>query len=156
MTKPFLLTLLVAGVSGALPTSAQTPSVMGTWLTESKTANVQLAPCASAANGPICGTVVKLNDPKDANGKPMAPEDVTDARNPDPAQRSRKVLGMVLLYNFMATNDPNTFEEGTIYSGENGKTYRANLGLQPDGTLRLRGYVGTPLFGETQVWTRVR
>jgi len=30
------------------------------------------------------------------------------------------------------------------------------LGLQADGTLRLRGYVGTPLFGETQIWTRAQ
>ncbi len=44
---------------------------------------------------------------------------------------------------------------GQIYNGENGKIYNANISVQPDGKLRLRGYVGTPLFGETQVWTRV-
>ena len=47
------------------------------------------------------------------------------------------------------------FEDGRIYNGENGKTYDANISLQPDGKLRLRGFVGTPMFGETQVWTRV-
>ena len=52
--------------------------------------------------------------------------------------------------------DGNAFEDGQIYNGENGKTYNANIGLQPDGTLRLRGYVGTPMFGETQIWTRVQ
>ena len=45
---------------------------------------------------------------------------------------------------------------GQIYNGENGKTYNANISLQPDGTLRLRGYVGSPMFGETQIWTRIK
>jgi len=157
MRRAFMATLLATGLfGGILPLSAQTPSVMGTWLTASKAAEVQIAPCANAANGPICGTIVKLNDPKSPEGKPVTPEEATDVRNADPALRSRKVLGMVLIYNFVKTTDPNTFEEGTIYNGENGKTYKANLSLQPDGTLKLRGYVGTPMFGETQIWTRVR
>jgi uncharacterized protein (DUF2147 family) len=63
---------------------------------------------------------------------------------------------MVLLYDFKKASAPNTYVEGTIYNGENGKTYSANLSLQPDGTLRVRGYVGRSLFGETQIWTRVR
>ena len=66
------------------------------------------------------------------------------------------VLGMPLIWGFKKTSDPNSFEDGHIYNGENGKTYTANISLQPDGKLRLRGYVGTPLFGETQVWTRVQ
>jgi len=56
---------------------------------------------------------------------------------------------------FKKTSDSTTFEEGQIYNGENGKTYNANISLQPDGKLRLRGYVGSPMFGETQLWTRV-
>jgi len=34
--------------------------------------------------------------------------------------------------------------------------YTANISLQSDGTLRLRGYVGSPMFGETQIWTRIQ
>jgi len=81
---------------------------------------------------------------------------VTDIHNSDPALRGRKVLGMMLLYGFQRTSDANAFEGGTIYNGENGKTYKANISLQSDGTLRLRGYVGSPMFGETQVWTRIK
>jgi uncharacterized protein (DUF2147 family) len=150
-----LLVALLAMLS-AFSASAQGPSVMGTWLTASKAAQVHLAPCADTARGPLCGQVVKLIDPKDAGGKPMVPEEVIDAHNADPSLRGRKVLGMMLLYGFTRTSDPNSFESGTIYNGENGKTYRANITLQTDGTLRLRGYVGTPMFGETQIWTRVQ
>jgi uncharacterized protein (DUF2147 family) len=139
----------------AIPAGAQVPSVMGTWLVASKAAQVTLAPCADPVHGPVCGTIVKLIDPKDDAGRPIAPEAATDVRNADPALRGRKVLGMVLLYGFTRTPDAKVFENGTIYNGENGKTYRANMSLQPDGTLRLRGYVGTPMFGETQIWTRI-
>jgi len=134
---------------------AQQSSVMGTWLTQSGVAQVRLSPCQNPSHGPICGTIVSLINPKGPSGQVVAPEAATDYRNTDPALRGRKVLGMPLIWGFKATSDPNSFEDGQIYNGENGKTYIANISLQPDGKLRLRGYVGSPLFGETQLWTRV-
>jgi uncharacterized protein (DUF2147 family) len=137
------------------PAAAQAPSVMGTWLTAAKTAQIRIAPCPDAARGPICGTIVSLQNAKGPDGNVVAPDAATDFRNSDPALRGRKIVGMVLLYDFKAAG-PNAYEEGTIYNGENGKTYKANVALQADGTLRLRGYVGSPMFGETQIWTRVQ
>lgn len=139
----------------AVPASAQQSGVMGTWLTASGVAQVRIAPCAAAASGALCGTIVGLINPKGPDGKAVAPEAATDFRNENQALRGRKVIGMPLIWGFKATSDPNTFESGQIYNGENGKTYSANISLQPDGKLRLRGYVGSPMFGETQLWTRV-
>jgi len=139
----------------AASASAQSSGVMGTWLTQAGTAQVKIGPCADAAQGPLCGVVVGLINPKNASGQPVAPEAVTDSHNPDPAMRSRKMLGLPLFWGFKATSNPNTFEDGKIYNGENGKTYSANISLQADGKLRLRGFVGSPMFGETQLWTRI-
>jgi uncharacterized protein (DUF2147 family) len=139
----------------AVPASGQSGSVMGVWLTASGVARVEIRPCDSPANGPICGTVIGLINPKGPNGQVVAPELATDFRNPDPNLRGRKVIGMPLIWGFKKTADPATFEDGHIYNGENGKVYSANISLQPDGKLRLRGYVGSPMFGETQIWTRV-
>ncbi len=139
----------------ALPASAQQSGVMGTWLTASGVAQVKIAQCPDAASGALCGFIVGLINPKGPDGQVVAPEVATDYRNENAAQRGRKVIGMPLIWGFKKTADPNTFEDGQIYNGENGKIYNANISLQPDGKLRLRGYVGTPLFGETQVWTRV-
>jgi uncharacterized protein (DUF2147 family) len=152
MTRLMVL-LIVAAFSS--PAWAQQSSVMGTWLTQSGVAQVRISPCQSPVQGPICGTIVGLINPKGPNGQIVAPEAATDYRNADPAQRGRKVLGMPLIWGFKATSDPNSFEDGQIYNGENGKIYNANISLQPDGKLRLRGYVGSPIFGETQLWTRV-
>jgi uncharacterized protein (DUF2147 family) len=137
-------------------TSAQAQSVMGTWLTASGVAQVKIEPCAAAASGALCGFIVGLTNPKGSDGVVVAPDAATDFRNENPALRSRKVLGMPLIWGFKKTSDPNVFEGGQIYNGENGKTYSANISLQPDGTLRLRGYVGSPMFGETQIWKRVK
>jgi uncharacterized protein (DUF2147 family) len=62
---------------------------------------------------------------------------------------------MPLIWGFKKASDANVFEDGQIYNGENGKIYSASISLQPDGKLRLRGYLVSPMFGETQVWTRV-
>ena len=149
------LIALASMILFATSASAQPSKVMGTWLTQSGVAQVKIAPCADPKAGALCGTVVGLINPKGPNGQVVAPETVTDYRNPDPALRSRRMIGMPLIWGFKATSDPNAFEDGKIYNGENGKTYSANIGLQADGKLRLRGYVGSPMFGETQVWTRI-
>jgi uncharacterized protein (DUF2147 family) len=149
--------MLVVALLGLLAStvSAQQSSVMGTWLTASSKAQVRIAPCPDPKSGAICGVIVGLIEPKGPDGTVVAPDVATDWRNSDPAMRGRKVLGMPLIWGFKKTSDPNVFEEGQIYNGENGKIYNANISLQPDGKLRLRGYVGTPMFGETQLWTRV-
>lgn len=144
---------VLAGALLAAPAMAQ--DVFGVWLTESKGAQVEIYKCPDSANGPVCGRVVRLFDPKGPDGKPVKPEDAVDHRNPDANLRARKVLQMVFLYNFKPAS-ANSFEEGAIYSAEDGKTYKANLALQADGTLRLRGYVGAPILGKTQIWTRVK
>ena len=139
----------------AATASAQSPGVMGTWLTESGVGQVKIEPCADAKDGPVCGRIVGLVNPKGPDGKVVAPDTVLDPHNENAALRSRKMIGVPLIWGFKKTSDPNAFEEGKIYNGEDGKTYTANISLQADGKLRLRGYVGSTMFGKTQLWTRI-
>ncbi|HYD07248.1 MAG TPA: DUF2147 domain-containing protein [Reyranella sp.] len=150
------LLVLASMILFASSASAQQSRVMGVWLTESGVAQVKLEPCADPKNGPLCGVIVGLINPKGPDGKVVAPEVATDYRNEKAELRSRKVIGMPLIWGFKKTNNPDVFEEGQIYNGEDGKTYSANISLEADGRLKLRGYSGTPLFGKTQYWTRVR
>ncbi|MBV9836325.1 MAG: DUF2147 domain-containing protein [Alphaproteobacteria bacterium] len=146
-----------AVLAGALLASpALAADVYGIWLTEAKTAHVEVYKCPDAARGPVCGRIVRLLAPKGPDGKPVKAEDAVDFRNPDAKLSTRKLLQMVFLYDFKSTSTANSFEEGAIYSAEDGKSYKANLSLQADGTLRLRGYVGAPILGKTQIWTRVQ
>ena len=152
--KKLLIAVMLMTLGSAASVQAQ--SVMGTWLTASGVAQVQIGPCTDASAGALCGFIIGLINPKGPDGQVVAPDVATDYRNTNPALRSRKVIGMPLIWGFKKTSDPNAYDGGQIYNGENGKTYSANISLQPDGTLRLRGYVGSPMFGETQIWTRVR
>lgn len=149
------LFVLLSVILFAPQASAQQPGVFGTWLTASGVAQVKIGTCTDPKQGPLCGFIVGLTNPKGPDGQVVAPEAATDFRNENPALRGRKVIGMPLIWGFKPTSDPNSFEGGQIYNGENGKIYTANISLQPDGKLKLRGYVGTPMFGETQLWTRV-
>ena len=151
--KAILATLLFSLAASAA--SAQQGTVMGTWLSESGVAQIRIGPCPDATAGPICGFVVGLINPKGPDGIAVAPDAATDYRNENPSLRTRKVIGMPLIWGFKKTAEANSFEDGKVYNGEDGKTYSANISLQPDGRLRLRGFVGTPMFGKTQFWTRV-
>jgi uncharacterized protein (DUF2147 family) len=153
MMKAILAALALCVTSSTA--SAQQGTVMGTWLSESGVAHIKIGPCPDAASGPICGYIVNLINPKGPDGAPVAPDAATDYRNENPSLRTRKVVGMPLIWGFKKASEPNTFEDGKIYNGEDGKTYSANISLQADGKLRLRGFVGTPMFGKTQLWTRV-
>jgi len=147
--------VVLASVTLFASSASAQQSVMGTWLTESGTAQVRIEPCADAKSGPVCGHIVGLINPKGPDGKVVPPDVATDYRNENASLRSRKVIGIPLLWGFKPSSEANSFESGQIYNGEDGKMYTANISLQPDGKLRLRGYVGTPMFGKTQLWTRV-
>lgn len=110
----------------------------GTWITETGNLEVQLAPCGPA----LCGTVVKVlaNRSMSGPGAEMVPAD------PRPA------LGMKLLTDFKPSGEGEW--TGQIYNRENGKTYSALMTHPAHDQLVIRGYVGLPLFGKTQVWRR--
>jgi uncharacterized protein (DUF2147 family) len=48
---------------------------------------------------------------------------------------------------------PNLWK-GHIMDPRNGSIYGVELHLDPQGNLALRGFLGIPLLGETQTWTR--
>jgi uncharacterized protein (DUF2147 family) len=135
-----VLTLQAATAIAAL---AQAPPILGRWLSESGAGVIEIYPCASK----FCGKLIWLKEPI-RDGAPAL-----DRRNSDPLLRERPLCGLVMLGDFQQL-EANRWGGGWIYSPENGKTYRATMALEGTNLLKLRGYVGIPLFGETQNWTR--
>ncbi|MBU6372470.1 MAG: DUF2147 domain-containing protein [Alphaproteobacteria bacterium] len=129
--------LLIAPASAA--PSAGDP-VLGRWLTQSRKAHVEIAPCGAS----VCGTIVWLADEKDGHI-------LKDANNKDPAKRGARVLGSRMMWDFKPA--AHGWTNGRIYNAEDGATYRSVLKPQGDGTLIVDGCVG-PIC-RSQKWTRV-
>ena len=136
----------LAGMLAAGPASAGHGTALGVWFTEGQKSKVEIYDC----DGKLCGRIIWLKEPLDDKGK-----EKLDIHNPDQAQRGRKIVGLDLLHGFVASPyDEHEWEDGEIYDPENGKLYSCTLTLEDDGSLDVRGYIGIPLFGRTQVWTR--
>jgi uncharacterized protein (DUF2147 family) len=141
-----VLLLVAAATATAIAVAAQ-PGVptatagaeLGRWITESGNLEVEIAPCGDA----LCGTVTRVlaNHSMSDSGKEMAAAD------------SRSPLGTKLVYDLVASGDNQW--RGQIYNRENGKTYRCIVSVEDANRLRVRGYVGIPWIGKTQIWTRV-
>ena len=117
----------------------------GRWLTQEKSAVVELYRCAAGA---LCGRLVWLRiKPTDDNPRAV------DSRNPTPTLRTRPLCGVVMMWGFQPEG-PGQWSGGSLYDPESGNTYSGKLALNPDGSLSLRGYIGVSLFGRTERWTR--
>ncbi len=138
--------LLLLAVLAATTAGAQSPTPVGVWLHDNKRIEMEIAPCGDR----LCARLVWFRWPNDAHGLPLV-----DLKNPDPALRTRPLLGLTVLADLRQTGE-NTWEDGKIYDPDDGASYNASMSIGDDGTLRLRAYVLLPLFGRTLIWTRVR
>jgi uncharacterized protein (DUF2147 family) len=138
-----LAVLLWAGWCGT-GFAAPAQNVTGWWLDQSGRAGIFIAPCGAA----LCGAIKWLRNPLDAAGQPRA-----DIHNQDTALRTRPLCGLPMLDSF-APDGNGGWQGGHIYDPENGKTYKSVMHLAADGTLHVRGYIGIPLLGRSEIWTR--
>jgi uncharacterized protein (DUF2147 family) len=129
--------LLLAALSFTTPAHAAPADAFGRWVTQSGNGHVDIAPCGQSA----CGTIVW------GQGGPS-----TDTKNPNPALRSRPLIGVRILEGFRQA--PNGWVNGRLYDPESGNSYRGEILPQTDGTLKVKGCVG-PIC-RAQIWRRVR
>ena len=99
-------------------------------------------------NGVYSGRVERIIDPD-------APKDAV-CKDCGDERKDKPILGMTILRNVKASDDKASFDGGDILEPNNGKVYRVRLKPIEGGTkLEVRGYIGTPILGRTQTWTRV-
>jgi uncharacterized protein (DUF2147 family) len=127
------LMALMAIHSGATAQEAPT----GIWLTEGGEIRVRIAPCASA----LCGTIV------------WAKQEGKDTNNPDPALRSRNMVGVQLMSGLHP--DTEGGYTGQIYNPRDGGTYTVKLKLKSKNALELSGCILGGVICQSQMWSRV-
>jgi len=135
---------LMVLVSAARAGPAADPT-FGEWVTAAGDGKVRVGPCA-ADPAQACGTLVWLKPPA---GAPPGP--LHDARNPDPALRSRPLLGVLIVSGFRR-QAVGRWVDGKIYDPNDGKTYRSKMNIGADGTLKVSGCV--LMFCKAQTWTK--
>ena len=127
------LALIAAGPAAA--------AVDGVWLSPSRAAHVQITHCGDT----LCGKVISASQPK-------TNPNFLDVHNKNPALRTRRVIGALLLEGFMG--GPTEWTGGHVYNPGDGNTYTGKLTLVDDNHLRLTGCALWVLC-KSQVWTRL-
>ncbi len=116
----------------AIAAEASVRAPIGLWRTANGKAVVRIAHCGHA----LCGWIVGLAGapgeamPRDVAGHPQCELTIIHAEGPH----------------------GNGVWTGTVSDPRNGRSYGARLHVDKAGDLRLRGFLGIPLFGETVTW----
>jgi uncharacterized protein (DUF2147 family) len=120
-------------------------AILGQWINSTAEAHVEIF----KKGVKYYGKIVWLKAQKDEKGVVK-----TDLKNPDPALRTKPILGMEILRDFVY--DDGKWTDGKIYDPKSGKTYSCNMNIKDNGDLNMRGYVGISLIGRSEVWKRVK
>jgi uncharacterized protein (DUF2147 family) len=132
--KSFALAMfLAAGLAGA---ALAGPAPTGKWLTASGNVEIEIAPCGEA----LCGAIVRV----------LANRSMSD---PSRAMGAAPGVGTQILTDLKPAGEGRWI--GKLYNRENGKTYDCIVTLPAPGRMEVRGYVGVPALGQSQIWTRV-
>jgi uncharacterized protein (DUF2147 family) len=145
---------------------------MRTLITASLLAATLAAPLAFAQDSPA-GLWKSIDD---ASGKPTALIRITDSggeltgkieklfRTPEEdqnpkcvlctdARKDQPILGMTILDGLKKDGDE--YNGGQILDPKNGKVYKSKLTVRDGGRkLEVRGYIGMPMLGRSQMWLR--
>jgi len=103
----------------------------------------------SESDGVLTGRIEKLLDP---HSKP----DAVCEKCPDD-RKDKPLLGLAIIRNVKHNAAvAGLWDGGDITDPNNGKIYKVRLKPAEDGAkLEVRGYIGMPVLGRTQTWTRV-
>lgn len=143
MRRVFPIAIILLLAQNLFSQAVSADLILGTWLTASGKAKVQIY----KQNDLYFGKIVWLKNPTYEDGKPKV-----DKNNPDKGLQTVPLLGLNMLKGFKFDDDE--WEDGTIYDPENGKTYSCYIKYR-EGLLDLRGYIGFSLIGRTQTWFRI-
>jgi uncharacterized protein (DUF2147 family) len=133
------VSLMLLLASGTL--LADMAPVEGRWLTQERDGWIRIKVIGDTLEGSIAGS------PNDDEEREF------DDRNPDAALRNRRLQGLTIMTGFQFDGG-GRWTGGRVYDPNTGKTYKCTVTLLDSNTLKIRGYIGVPLFGRSETWTR--
>lgn len=112
--------------------------IFGYWLTSGSIVKIE------TCNNSICGEIATVFTEEGVD-----PESILDENNKDKSKRERPIVGINILSDFsIEKSDQKIFKGGKIYDPRSGNTYKSNLYLNDDGTLKVEGCLAFICDGE--------
>jgi len=145
--KKALATVAMAAAITCAPVWGQNSTPMGLWKsiddnTGKPTALIRI----TEIEGEFQGKIEKIFPEPGESANPKCEECEGDLKN-------QPVVGMIILKGMR--RDGTEYTGGRILDPDSGKIYRSTMKLSDDGNkLIIRGYVGIPMLGRSQVWLR--
>ena len=125
-----IVVAFLVGLTGLAPAVQAGERPTGVWRMADGKVTVKVSPCGTG----YCGTVIGLRKPRDGKGRPRL-----DKENPNPALRSRPVIGLTILSNMKANGEGRW--SGTIYNPDDGHTYSSSMQLLGPTMMKVNGCV---------------
>ena len=147
--KRTISSLIVLSAGALLSTSVFAVSLNGTqWQTiDDKTGEKKAVIQLTESGGKVSGKIIKVLNKEKA--------DALCTKCPG-SLKNNPVEGLQILSGLKADGN-NQWSDGKLVDPESGKTYSGKLTLSDNGqSLKLRGFVGTPVFGRSQTWQRIK
>jgi|GEM_PF-442262 len=141
-TKPFPIEKYSMRVM-TVTTVNEADIILGTWLSEHADGKILIY----KNNGKYFGRLSWIKR-RNVDGSP-----VLDVKNPEPAKQKEKVMGLEILKGFKYAGGK-TWNGGFIYDPLSGKTYSCRISTDNSIKIKIRGFIGIPLFGRSTFWTR--
>ncbi|WP_201620332.1 DUF2147 domain-containing protein [Psychrobacter maritimus] len=147
--KCTISSLIALSTGALLSTSVFAVTLNGTqWQTiDDKTGEKKAVIQLTESGGKVSGKIIKVLNKEKA--------DALCTKCPG-SLKNKPVEGLQILSGLKADGN-NQWSDGKLVDPESGKTYSGKLTLSDNGqSLKLRGFVGTPVFGRSQTWQRIK
>lgn len=138
----YVITLIFTVICACSVAQNNANAILGTWMTFPKR---NLVVEVYKDQHEYKARIVWFDDSDDPS-KPMNKRQ--DEKNPDPALRGRKVLGMQVLKDLVYNAETDRWENGKIYDAKSGKIWSSTAWLTKDKTLRVRGFWHFEFIGQ--------
>ena len=145
--RTLIQAVLIAATLAMSPAWADDASPVGMWKNIDDVSGKPKALIRiTETNGVLQGRLEKLFRAPEQEQNPLC--DKCEGLNKD-----KPILGLLFMWGLKKNGDEYT--GGEILDPDNGKIYKSKMRLMDGGkTLSVRGYVGVPMFGRSQVWQR--
>ena len=147
--KRIIPSMLAVISASLLSTAVFAASLNGTqWQTvDEKTGEKKAIVQLNDNGGKVSGKIIKVLNSKNAKA---------NCEKCTGSLKDKPIEGLQILTGLSADGN-NQWSSGKLVDPETGKIYSGKITLSDNGqSLKLRGYVGSPVFGRTQTWQRIK